>query len=370
MHSIFKNLILLIQTYSYAPFRGKKRIERVKKILIMPASKLGDLVCATPIFRAIKKSNPKIQTTICASSVYTKLFEGNTDIDNYFAWNERNFYQNAKNIKKLNFDVAIVTTPSFIAAACFFLAGIKTIIVPKVENGFSPYQTKSYRMMWPLLITVSHTMGNYAPREYLRLLEPLGIFSEDTTKHLAILNSDMISVKNKVSPSSKKYKIGIAPGVGNDIKLWNPLHFAKIAEYILKKYDATIYILGTKQDVEMIKTMKDFMNNLENVVDTSSQFDLSEIKAFISTLDLLMAVDTGVIYVAEAFNVPTIDIIGSMDENEQPPKGEKHKLVFLPGRKAEIHIMNSRTYNRTEARKHIDSITAEMVYPYIDQLLT
>jgi hypothetical protein len=68
--------------------------------------------------------------------------------------------------------------------------------------------------------------------------------------------------------------------------------------------------------------------------------------------------------------VPTIDIIGSMDENEQPPIGEKHKLVYLKDRIPEIHIMNARMYNRKEARRHIEEITPEMVCPYIKELLS
>ena len=34
---------------------------------------------------------------------------------------------------------------------------------------------------------------------------------------------------------------------------------------------------------------------------------------------LFISVDTGPIYIAEAFNVPTVDIVGPVDENVQPP---------------------------------------------------
>jgi len=45
-------------------------------------------------------------------------------------------------------------------------------------------------------------------------------------------------------------------------------------------------------------------------------------------MSLYVSADTGPIYIAEAFNVPTIDITGPVNENEQPPQGEKHKIVF------------------------------------------
>lgn len=371
---LIKNILILILVYAFSLFRGFAKVKNNRinrKILVMPASKLGDLVCSTPIFRAIKDHDSKIETIVCASSFYEKLFEGNTDIDHYYKWDENLFLKNIISLRKLNVDTAIVTTPSFTASACLFLAGIKTVIVPKVENGFSPYQTKSYKLILPLLTTVAHHMGNYAPREYLRLLEPLGIKSENTKKNLVYSSLDMGSVEKKIFHlnQNKKLKVGISPGVGNSIKQWDPSNFSRVAEYILNKYDVQIYVIGTKSDNESVQKMMGPLKKYTNVCDVSGEFDISEIKAFISKLNLLIAVDTGVIYIAEAFNVPTIDIIGSMDENEQPPRGKIHKLVFLPDRKPEIHIMNSRCYDKIEARKHIENITPEMVFPYVDELL-
>lgn len=375
--SIFQNIFLIGLTYSYFLVRGKARsreIIPIKKIVIMPTPKLGDLVCATPLLKAVKNYNGTIEVVLVATETFKPFFSGHPDIDNYFVWDEKRIFKNIANLRKLKADAAIVVSPSFGAIVCFFLAGISIISVPKVVDGFCPYQTKSYRILLPLFTVIPHHMGQYAPREYLKLLEPFGITTNNTVKHLTYSASEMESVNNKISQLNKntepkKFMVGIAPGVGNTIKQWNPAHFAQIAKHLIEKYDALVFIIGTKYDSKLINQMKESLPESNNIIDTTSRFDLGEIKAFISTLDLLIGVDTGVIYIAEAFDTPTIDIIGSVHENEQPPHGDIHKLVYLPGRKAEIHIMNSRVYNREIARKHIDDITPEMVYPFIKELL-
>jgi ADP-heptose:LPS heptosyltransferase len=373
MTNFIKNILLVGVSYLYAIVRGRSKVKgsRVAKIVVMPASKLGDMVCATPIYRAIKDFDRSIKVTVCAGAIYKDLLAGNTDVDDYISWNETDLFKNIFLIRKNKYDVAVITTPSFIASATFFLAGVKVITVPRVENGFSPYQTKSYRMMFPLLTVVPHIMGNYAPREYLKLLEPIGISSDITKKHLSYSTKDMSAADSFFggSGASHKYNVAIVPGVGNSIKYWDTNNFTLITRYILKNFDSKVFLLGAKQDKEVCeKIMSDFMGE-DRVINANSKFNMSEIKAFVSKMNLLIAVDTGLIYVAEAFNVPTIDIIGSMDENEQPPRGDIHKLVYIEGRKPEIHIMNSRTYNRDIARSHIDNMKPEMVYPFVDELL-
>ena len=44
-------------------------------------------------------------------------------------------------------------------------------------------------------VVIPHKMRHYAPREYLRLLEPIGIFTEDTTKHLSFSSEAKNSIE-------------------------------------------------------------------------------------------------------------------------------------------------------------------------------
>jgi ADP-heptose:LPS heptosyltransferase len=81
-------------------------------------------------------------------------------------------------------------------------------------------------------------------------------------------------------------------------------------------------------------------------------------------------VDTGPIYVAEAFGTPTVDIVGPVDEREQPPIGQKHRVVVPPERRIPaLHIMNAHGYDRKEARRQSEAITTAMVLDACRELL-
>ena len=65
----------------------------------------------------------------------------------------------------------------------------------------------------------------------------------------------------------------------------------------------------------------------------------------------------------------TVDIVGPIDENEQPPIALKHKIIVPPGRvKPELYVMNARTYDKEEAIRQVESISTEAVIQAIEDL--
>jgi ADP-heptose:LPS heptosyltransferase len=259
-------------------------------------------------------------------------------------------------------------------AALAYLAGIPMIVVPQVTGGFTPYETRSYKLLRSLLVVRSHRMGYYAPLEYLKLLESLDIYTTDTKKHLGFSNTatekiDKLFIERGFIVG-KDLIVGISASAGNKIKKWSAKSFAEVAVYLYQKYHAKLLIIGGKGDLGETAEMLSFLPKDIPVCNTVDRLSVDELKALISKLSLFVSVDTGPIYIAEAFGVPTVDIVGPMDEREQPPIGEKHKVVFLPDRKSPVlHIMNARVYDVVEARRQVESITVGMVTDAIDSLI-
>jgi len=212
------------------------------------------------------------------------------------------------------------------------------------------------------------------PKQYLSLLESINIFSDNTKKHLGFSGE----AKEKISEFfqeenldlKKDFIVGISPSAGNKIKLWKAEKFAKIANYLYEKYNAKIVIIGGKGDMKETEEMLKYMNKDTFFVDTTGVFNIDELKSLVSNLSLFISVDTGPIYISEAFNVPTIDIVGPVDENDQPPIGRLHKIVKWEERKKPaMNALNARNYYYKEARKQSDNITVEMVKEKIDELM-
>lgn len=349
--------------------RSVKKIEKPKKVLIIQLAKMGDMVCTTPMFRAIKQKYPDCKVYVLGDAVNWELLQDNSDVDHYFIW-QKKIFKTIVQLRKEQIDFGCVTGPSPEALAILYLVGIPTIAAPVIENGFSPQETQTYKLMRKFVMAVSHRMGNYASREYLRLLEPLGIFSQDSTKHLGFSERAAREVADFFSTVSKEkdrdFLVGIFPSTGYALKKWPADRFAKVADYMQEKYRAKIIVLGAGKDKEAIEEMLDNLNPETKVINCCDRFTLDELKALISKMSLFISVDTGPIYIAEAFGVPTINIIGPMDDREQAPRGKFDKVVKVERKEPQMRIMNTSVFDYKEAIRQRDGITVEMVLSAID----
>ncbi|MBI5138658.1 MAG: glycosyltransferase family 9 protein [Candidatus Vogelbacteria bacterium] len=374
-NSKLNRILLIIHCLLRAIFFGpaKYKPQEVRRIIVVPSGKLGDVVCTTPVLHAIRTSLPKTTIIVAGQSgLHRSLLADSGLVDEYLDLDNEDAIEN---IKKSKVDAAIITGPSFMPAAQVYIAGVPLIIAARVEGGISPSETKPYKILQRFIKTFPYRMGEYAPRERLKSLEPLGIFFNDTKKHLAFSETAHNKVKqffiDHEVDINKDFVVGISPSAGNKIKEWPEDRFAKIADHLFEKYGAKIFITGGKGDVEKANEVIRCLDKKTFIIDTSGKFSLDELKAFMAKLKLFISVDSGPIYIAEAFNVPTIDIVGPMDEHEQPPIGPRHRVVVSIEREApEMHILNAGGCDPDEVVRQVKAISVDMVKLQIGDLIS
>jgi ADP-heptose:LPS heptosyltransferase len=221
------------------------------------------------------------------------------------------------------------------------------------------------------VVSKDYNMGQYMPREYLRLLESIGIFTDDTKKYIFWSKDADIQMTELISRINRRHsiRIGIMPGAGNKIKQWPAERFATVADYLIDTHQAHIFVIGNESNREEINTMLSHIKNKEYVTECSS-LSLDESKALISKMYMTVSVDTGPIFIAEACGVPTIDIGGVIHPNDMAPNdGKTHILITYDGEPL-LWSLNSRVYDYEKARAGIESITVCTVIEKIDELLT
>ncbi|MDO8510301.1 MAG: glycosyltransferase family 9 protein [bacterium] len=344
----------------------------LKKIVVFQNAKLGDMVCTTPVFRTLKRGLPDIHVCVAGDSVNGLLLEENADVDEYFVAG-KSLWRTIFFLRRRRFDAAFLVAPSPDVLAALYLSGVPLVVAPRLVDGGSPYQTQSYRMLLRFVVSVPHHIGRYAPREYLRVLEPIGIVSEDTTKYLGF----SLAAKNLVSDFFKdrgidyaqSLVVGITPSAGNKMKLWPCERFAAVADFLYDRYSAHIIIVGGKNDIKEIQEMVQALKPATPYI-VAQDFSIDELKALVSKLSLVIGVDTGIIYIAEAFGVPTIDIVGPVDDADQPPRGEKHAIVKAPRIKAAMGVMNNIPVDISEMIRQSDDITVAMVCKAIEPMIS
>ncbi|MBI5405868.1 glycosyltransferase family 9 protein [Candidatus Kaiserbacteria bacterium] len=321
------------------------------------------------MFSAIKRTYPSAQVCVIGNSINKEVLGDHPDVDDYCVWNGA-IREMAREIRRRGIEYLCITGPSAGALAAAYLAGVPRIVVPVIENGLSPYETRAYKLLRLLAVRIPHCMGHYAPREYLRLLEPLSIVTDDTTKRINYSDAARKNAAEFLRAHhliEKKFAV-ISPSAGNKIKNWPADRFARVAEHLVSR-DLPVVVIGGPRDKEEVAAMMRVVGTVGNIIDASEKFSIDELKAFIAQALLFVSSDTGPIYIAEAFNIATVDIIGPIDENEQPPVGSRHKIVVAPRQKPQLFVMNARFYDAREARRQVEAVTVPMVIEAIDELL-
>ncbi|MDB5225311.1 MAG: hypothetical protein JWL87_263 [Candidatus Adlerbacteria bacterium] len=372
MRERLTNLILLARCgLRFIRHGSAKKIPSYpRSVVIVQFGKLGDMVCTTPMFRAIKNTSPSTRVIVVGDKVGGQILAGNTDVDRYIVCG-KDIRAALVELKKEGVQAGITAGPSIRAFCLLYLAGMPLVLAPRVEGSESS-ESRLYRLVRRLGVLMPHTIGSYAPREYLRLLEPLGIQTDDTTKHVAVAPEAAARVDAllRESRAESAFLVGISASAGNKIKNWLPERFAAVAEHLAGRYGATIVLIGGPGDKQESDAVRAHSPADMRCIDTTGALSVEELKALVARLGLFISVDTGPIYIAEALGVPTIDIVGPMDEREQPPIGERHAVVVPPfPRKPQLYIMSPGNYNYAEARRQAESISVAQVVAVADELM-
>lgn len=343
----------------------------IKKIVIIQQAKLGDMICTTPMFRAVKEKYPQAKVIVVGSKINKEVLAGSPFVDEYIVFN--GVLNTASVVRSKKVDFGCVAAPDFIGLAVLCLGLVPRIVGPRVVGRKSPYETFFYRALRFFVKTAPHDFFGYAPREYLRLLESIGIFSEDSTKSL-VYSDEASSYVDKYLSScgigDGDLLIAISPSAGNKIKNWGGDNFAKLALSLAGRSKIKVFIIAGPRDEMEVKEMLSFMNGLEGkVFNTLGLLSVDQLKCFISRMNLFISVDTGPIYIAEAFGVPTVDIVGPVDERVQPPRGKFNKVVVPEREEAQLFIMDTRSYDYKEAFRQARASSVDEVLVVVDDLL-
>ena len=362
-------LCLVVCMYLFTGKRDKRR-GTIKKVVVYHGGKLGDMICATPVFRAIKEKYPDCKVVVVGNATNKNTLSYNPDVDTYLIHQEGKTFEIIRDIKKEKADFGCILAPGAFGLAILYLANIPLVAVPILKEGWSPFETKTYKFLSRFVVTKDYIKGKYLPGQFLTLLEPIGISTTKTQKYVywsddadAKVNDFIEKVKAKDS-----FRVGIMPGAGNKIKQWPAERFGVVADYLIETHNAKIFVIGNESNRIEINTMLESMRHREKVQDCSWT-TIDEIKALVSKMDMTVSVDTGPIFIAEACGVPTIDIGGVIHPTDMAPNdGIFHVLITYDGEPL-LWSMNSRVYDHEAARKGVESITVDTVIGVTDELI-
>jgi ADP-heptose:LPS heptosyltransferase len=350
--------------FDFSKFKRIKK-ENIKNILIIHLGAIGELTVTTPILSTIKKEL-KANITFMINPGKEKLFMNNPNVDKIIH-PAKNFKEQVAELKKHNFDLAIILYPGSFkwALTCFkakipyrigCFAGVKGFPVILFNKRTFPFSNKN------------------AILKNLDIIKQIDLNCENPRIEMYLSEKEKTNLKNKLKKLKIKDYAVIHPSFSSSMdnkypsRLWPLDRYSKIADYLSSKYGLDVIITGNPSERSISQTIK---NNCKqkNIIISNELFDLRDIMALLSDAKILVSCGTGIAHLGASFNTPAVVFEGKGDHIEWIPwYTDKTKLRFLFH--PEVCTGCDREFCRKKSTECMDAITVDEVKNSIDAIMS
>ncbi len=363
-------MVYVVLSYLFYPLffiAGLLRRRRpIKKILVIQPAKIGDMVCSTPVFRALRKGFPGARLTVLADPGSCGVIEANPMVDAIIplrSGDSRGLGRKiglASALMDERFDLSVALLPNIATTVIPLWA-----FIPRRLSLGPDRPGISFRLAAPLNTCVHwHRVHESILDTYARLLHeglglPLG--QESTRMELPVTSEAMeraLRLLGKSGQGREGIVVGVAPAARNKMKEVPPALYAEVADRLMEDLGARVVLIGSAADHDAVEGVLSRMRQRERAIDASGRLRLAELPALLLNLDLFISVDSGPVYMAIALGVPSINIAGPCAMEERP-LGPKTRVIQkdLPCSPCS-YTFHTSTVCRTGTRECVTTLTA------------
>ncbi|MCH9614347.1 MAG: hypothetical protein SP1CHLAM54_16950 [Chlamydiia bacterium] len=326
-------------------FRRKKRLpEKVRKVGVLKFSGIGDVVLLARSVQALKKQRPDVEIVFFSGKENAGMapFVG---ADKHIKLSVFSPFKTLSALRQEQLDVLIDAEPwSRISALFTFFSRAKYRIGFKTKG-----QHKHGGVDWAkTYVFKRHEMENFAS-----LFEPLGVEKPllDPIHDRGASRQEKLLVVHLLPGGSRGY-----------LKQWPKAHWQTLFR-LLEPLELDIVATGAKKDFEAVqKVIEGF-----KVRNLCGMLPLKKTAELLGEARLVLSVDTGIMHLATAFDVPTIALHGPTSPNRWGGVG-KYAFPITPTNKYAPCIQLG-FENRCKVGKCMGSIAPERVLTQIQECL-
>ncbi len=322
------------------------RASQPRRILIVRQhNQMGDMLCATPALRAIRRAFPGCETMLITAPINHQVVAGNPDIDRVLVFDKVSLRTSLSRIRMFwrelrgfSADLAVVlNTVSFSGTSAWLamLSGARILI----GGDSTPFGWSFSRWLYNLEMPAVYETGIHAVDHGLVPLAAVGIASagRDTTfvppaeaerraaSFLAGLGSGPLFAAH--------------PGAGKVGNQWPGERFAAAVTWARSKGFTVFLIEGPVDGPATAATLRHVDEGADGPIPVLRDVSLAVVAAVLARADLALVNDTGVMHVAGAMGTPTVALFGPTPASEwSPPSNQLVSLQSPDGTMAGLTV--------------------------------
>jgi len=340
----------------------------IKRILVRGPNWLGDAVMCEPALRGLRSLFPEAQIALLVKPAVADLFAGHPALTRVLTYDTKGRHAGlsgkwvlAGQLRRQDFDLAVLFQNAFEAAFLTFLAG-----VPR-RYGYAT-DARSLLLTDPVAVPDRRTLVHQV-HYYWDLLKPLGLTGDPSAPELVVFPEEEQAMAGRfsqggVTPSD--VVVGINPGsTYGGAKRWLPERFAEVTDRLChtirmsRGQEVSVVIFGAKGEERLGQEIAANLSSKSLVL--SGATTIRELMAAVKRCEVLVTNDTGPMHIAAAFQVPVVAIFGPTDWRTTSPFGSAHAIVRQPVDCAPCLLRECPIDHRCMTRVTVDQVYDEAV---------
>ena len=276
----------------------------MKKLLIIHTAFIGDIILATPLLPAIKKSFPNCLIDFMTIPSSANLLEKDTNINDLIVFDKRGAHKGIKGLKKI---IKLVKDNSYDVCICPHRS-LRSALIAKFSNinirvGFD-------NSSWKFAFThvVKYDQKLHETQRNLSLLNEIGIQSTQTRPVIKEDENDIHFVdslfgENELEESNV---FAIAPGSVWPTKRWPKTYFIDLINK-LEKNNFKIILIGGEKDIPL---NNDIIRECPTAISLAGVITLRQTKYLLTKCRGIVSNDSAPLHLGLAANIPVISLFG------------------------------------------------------------
>lgn len=308
-------------------------LSRVERLLIAKVSSMGDIVHASPVAAALKRTYPHLKIGWVVEDRFAGVLEGSPRIDrlhqipyrriysrsfNRSAWQA--FRELVREIRAERYEVALDLQGLIKSAIWGLLSG-------------APIRLGGHRMRegtWLFMkrLPVPDLPDQHVVLQYLEATRWLGVEQLTPVEFpLIIPDEARQSARTKLAQiGATSTFISMNPSAGREWKRWDIKKFAELSDRIEAEWGVPVVFVGGSGDKPLEQQLHALKRRpLRSLI---GQTSLKEAMAVVQMSAVHVCGDTGTAHIAAAFGVPCVGLYGPTDPDRTGPFGQRERVLY------------------------------------------
>ena len=279
--------------------------KKVRSILFLTLSNLGDIILTTPVLEKLHDEFPEASIDVITGESGLEIFTQHPAV------REVNAYKKHRKIMERLLEVIALRKKRY-----DLVVDLKNTLIPYLVG--AKYHTK--------LSMLKRKDMCHKRDEHLLKLTAMGIeLSSNTSFFVPCGDDEKRFISEVVSSSGGGRIVVINPGAKSHLKRWGARKYAELSDRLISELGCRVFVTGNQDDRQTIGEFKSFSKEVST--DLSSKTSVGSLAELMKRSSLVITNDSAPLHVASAMNAPTLAIFGPTDDRKYGPLAEKSTTV-------------------------------------------